>query len=71
MGTFEERTRMIVAGNPVVDRRFAVVLVICRLNDMENGAMTMKADWVGCMVVIGYICIARFVIRFLKNAAEA
>jgi hypothetical protein len=45
--------------------------LLYRLNDLENGEMTMKVYWVGCMVVIGCIYIARFVIRFLKNAAEA
>jgi len=45
--------------------------LLYRLNDLENGAMTMKVYWAGCMVVVGCIYIARFVIRFLKNAAEA
>jgi hypothetical protein len=48
-----------------------VYWLLYRLNDLEAGALTLKVFWTGFGVMFCCVYVARILIRFLKNAAEA
>ena len=45
--------------------------LLYRLNDPEHGDLTMEVYWTGFGVMFGCIYVARILVRFVKNAAQA